>query len=668
MSEQFNSNGRLDSWKEIAAYLRRDERTAKRWERNGLPVHRVPGGKRQAIFAYGQEIDDWLSTGAGNRDITDDVDDSEQTSTAQAMPKDQPSIELIPSMNIGWNSRLKTFTLVALLGMVGAVTRFSMPESSLEVTGAKLLTNNSTLKTGLVTDGSNLYFSESGNGKFQIATMPINGGPIRHIPTPFPKALVQDISQGSGQLLVIGRYGIEAEGSLWIVPLADGPPRKVGNVEAHSAIWSPDGTALVYANGNRIFLSLDGGASSRELHSFDSVPYELHWSKSGNRLQFLLRDAAAESTPWVIEFGPSFEVRSVSRAPFPVESCCNAWAEAFGYEFFSSRGRNNSRISVFPHHPAWWQQIPRTPELTTQLGIMSNMALDERTRRLFVLGGQPEHGEFLRFEAFSENFSSFLPGVSGIYLDFSKDGEWITYSGYDDDAVWISRADGLERKQLTFPPMEVELPRWSPDGAQIAFTARSPGKPWRIFVVSRHGGPPREVSSGHDNQGAPTWSPDGKWLAYANVACQESKTCAVHRIELATGKIETVPDSKDLRTARWSPDGRYIAALQPERHELLVFDVETKNWRKLADSINGDDLSWSRDSRYLYTSRPAGDRPEVVRIPVAGGGPQTIVNLKSLSKLNGKFDAGFCIAPDGSVILVRLITSSEIYAFDWKTR
>ena len=86
--------------------------------------------------------------------------------------------------------------------------------------------------------------------------------------------------------------------------------------------------------------------------------------------------------------------------------------------------------------------------------------------------------------------------------------------------------------------------------------AKYAGRPWRIYVVSREGGTPREASSGDENQGAPTWSPDGKWLAYANVSCQASHTCAVHRIELATGKTETVPGSGDLRTARWSPDGR----------------------------------------------------------------------------------------------------------------
>jgi hypothetical protein len=56
---------RLDSWKEIAAHLQKDERTAQRWEKeNGLPVHRVPGKGRHAVFAYRAEIDAWLA-GAG---------------------------------------------------------------------------------------------------------------------------------------------------------------------------------------------------------------------------------------------------------------------------------------------------------------------------------------------------------------------------------------------------------------------------------------------------------------------------------------------------------------------------------------------------------------------------------------------------------------------------
>jgi hypothetical protein len=60
-----NGNGnstRLDSWKDIATYLRRDVRTAIRWEKEkGLPVRRVPGGQRKAVFAFTSELDAWLT-------------------------------------------------------------------------------------------------------------------------------------------------------------------------------------------------------------------------------------------------------------------------------------------------------------------------------------------------------------------------------------------------------------------------------------------------------------------------------------------------------------------------------------------------------------------------------------------------------------------------------
>ncbi len=57
---------KLDSWQEIADHLKRQVRTVSRWERErGLPVHRVPGGKRGAVYAYRSEVDAWLRTTAG---------------------------------------------------------------------------------------------------------------------------------------------------------------------------------------------------------------------------------------------------------------------------------------------------------------------------------------------------------------------------------------------------------------------------------------------------------------------------------------------------------------------------------------------------------------------------------------------------------------------------
>ena len=62
---------RLDSWKEIAAFFGRDERTVRRWEKDSaLPVHRVPGGAKGRVFAYERELDQWLSTPQALRTTT----------------------------------------------------------------------------------------------------------------------------------------------------------------------------------------------------------------------------------------------------------------------------------------------------------------------------------------------------------------------------------------------------------------------------------------------------------------------------------------------------------------------------------------------------------------------------------------------------------------------
>src|SRR5580692_9769679 len=60
-TEPLPAKKRLDSWKEIAAFFGRDERTVKRWEKErGLPVYRVPGSARGGVFAYSNELAEWL--------------------------------------------------------------------------------------------------------------------------------------------------------------------------------------------------------------------------------------------------------------------------------------------------------------------------------------------------------------------------------------------------------------------------------------------------------------------------------------------------------------------------------------------------------------------------------------------------------------------------------
>ena len=79
---------RLDSWKEIASFFGRAERTVKRWEtERGLPVHRVPGSARGTVFAYPEELAEWLkgrSTELEAEEAPSVESDQQQASSASA--------------------------------------------------------------------------------------------------------------------------------------------------------------------------------------------------------------------------------------------------------------------------------------------------------------------------------------------------------------------------------------------------------------------------------------------------------------------------------------------------------------------------------------------------------------------------------------------------------
>jgi Tfp pilus assembly protein PilF len=103
---------RLSSWKEIAAFVGRDERTVKRWEDSrGLPVRRVPGSGKSAVFAYAEEIESWIKS--NNRAV--------------------PSSRTIPEMHPAprWSPRLVMLlaSFAAIFATV-AVVAFTWRESS----------------------------------------------------------------------------------------------------------------------------------------------------------------------------------------------------------------------------------------------------------------------------------------------------------------------------------------------------------------------------------------------------------------------------------------------------------------------------------------------------------------------------------------------------------
>ncbi len=79
---------RIDSWKEIAAFFGRDERTVRRWEKErSLPIHRIPG-ERGGVFAYSEELTQWLNS-------TRDPDGLAEQPSSESAPTPNP-VETAP--------------------------------------------------------------------------------------------------------------------------------------------------------------------------------------------------------------------------------------------------------------------------------------------------------------------------------------------------------------------------------------------------------------------------------------------------------------------------------------------------------------------------------------------------------------------------------------------
>src|ERR1700680_1871432 len=118
-----------------------------------------------------------------------------------------------------------------------------------------------------------------------------------------------------------------------------------------------------------------------------------------------------------------------------------------------------------------------------------------------------------------------------------------------------------------------------------------------MYTISTDGGEPEEVATG---VGDIAWSPDGTSLIFHSGMEDFVSTSprAVQLMDLKTRQISTIPGSEGFYSPRWSPDGRYIAALQVGPEVLQLYDVRTRQWTKLAD-IAVDFPMWSRDSKYI---------------------------------------------------------------------
>ena len=175
---------RLDSWKAIAGYLNCDVRTAIRWEKERrLPIHRIPGGQRQPVFAWRRELDAWLD---GRRGFLDagEAFPANACEPDSALDTGKPrQIPTIATHHLRW--RNPTMAGLALIGIAALMTlsviairilAARIPARPLQLTGFEQITHDGAEKQDMLTDGAHLYFSEEHNGRLALMSVPVDGG------------------------------------------------------------------------------------------------------------------------------------------------------------------------------------------------------------------------------------------------------------------------------------------------------------------------------------------------------------------------------------------------------------------------------------------------------------------------------------------------------------
>ena len=561
--------------------------------------------------------------------------------------------------------RLALIAAGCVVLLVAALVFELMPRASPRILGFTQITSGGKVHqlSALATDGQRLYFQALDRDRVALAQVSVTGGDSVLIPTPFDNAFLGDIAPDGSSLLISSFEGTAKDGPVWILPLPAGSPRALGAMTAYSAAWSPDGRRLLFADGADLYEANPDGSDARKLATLTARMGDVRISPDGQKIRATVNDLKTG-------FSEYWELNRDGGQPHPLlpnwndspHECCGRWTPDGKYFLFTSLREGRNSIWALPERRSWMQQKAKPVQLTNGPLDFWMPVPSKDGKRIFAMGGQ-SRSEVLRYDG--RSFVPYIDGASVTDLAFSADGQRVAYISVPEGALWTSKIDGRDRIELSDPSvMEAALPRWSPDGNQIAFVARTQNTDWRAYLVGANGHGLRELIPGATAGFDPGWSPDGKSIVLA-VNDLGGTGGIISILDLQTAKVVPVPGGENLFSPRWSPDGRYIAAITTDSQALMVFDRAHQQWTVLARMGIGFP-SWSHDGQYLYFDSILTEDPAFFRVRISDRRLERLVSLKDIHRLWGPNGEWSGLGPDDSLLVTRDIGSPEIYALDWQ--
>ena len=558
--------------------------------------------------------------------------------------------------------------LAVMAGTLWLAHRFEATHlSPPKIGGSRQITSDRVPKVcTLVTDGTRIYFCEFSSGHYILKEVATAGGETTVVATSVPDPILEGFDPEQSQLLVQADRDLwnSVGGPFWLVPAPGGPIRRLGEIVGNSGGWVPTHNgAFYFAKGKDIYLANHDGGNPRRITTAPGQVEAMQSSPDGSRLRFTAFASGKYSySIWEVHLDGSELHPLLPGWTNPSRECCGTWTPDGRYYFFLSDIGDRFDIWMTSErtdllHGASLQPV----QLTSGPVSFSELVVSQGGKQLFAVAEQ-RRIELIAYDKKSKNFLPFLGGISATDVSYSADGNWVAYVTYPDGLLWRCRLDGSERLLLTSAPMKVALPHWSPDGQQIAFSAVKPGMYWNIWVISRDGGSPHQLTSA--TAAYSSWSPDGTTLAYeADVSGQPEQT-TIRLLDLRTHQSSLLAGSEDLCFPEWSRNGRYLAARSVDGKKIVLFDFKTKKWRVLVANLGTINyFSWSRDSSQLYFDNSLNNESAYIRVGLEDSKLDRIVSLKGIQR---RLDYGIPwsgLSPDEIPLFARDVSMQELYAF-----
>ena len=660
---------RLDSWKEIAAYLHRDVTTVQRWEkREGMPVHRHLHDRIGSVYASRAELDAWTRS-RNSRAVQENGKAAPSPEPPAPLPHAAKSISparrrfVLPLAAAGaalalaaafWLQRTEYFWRSPLAGArFQTVTDFDAVEQAAAVSR----------------DGHFVAFLSDRDGQTDVWVTQIGSG------------VFHNLTRGSAPELVnpsVRALGFSPDGSLvtfwvrkqdernsssvgiWAAPILGGQPRPYLE-HAAEFDWSHDGSRLAYhtANsGDPLFVS-DGSPRPEDrpiltalagLHSHFPL-----WSPDAAFIYFVQGSLPDKMDIWRITPAGGTPERITShrgRVSHPVLLDRRTL-------MYVATARDGSGPWLYSMDVE--RRIPH--QLTSGPDRYTSLAASADGRRLVVTRARPKMTLWrLPMAVSSTAAATRIPLTTSTGFSPRLGPDFLLYVSATDtsESIW-KLANGTATELWSGPGAHVfGGPAISPDGLSVAFSVRRDGRTL-LYAMRADGTNARVVTDSLDLQGAPAWTPGERSITSA---ANDHGTPHLYLVPV-DGRPPAPFVEEYSRDPAWAPDGRFVLYSGPDIGTM--FSVKAVTPKAAAYSLGM--LSMTRGARRMAFLHGGGTivslRGEIQHKNLFLTNLETGA-ARQLTNFAPDFDIrDFDISPDGrEFVLERVQDRSDVVLLD----